>query len=310
MKLKYSKILVTGGAGFIGSHVVDLLIKRGYKVVVVDSISKKKGWINPKARYYHVDITEPVTLKRVFVKEKPQAILHLAAHIEDRVSVREPVMNARHNILGLLNVFENCRYNKVKRIVFASSGIVYGEQKKFPLTEKVLPWPLTPYAISKLVGEHYLNFYSRIIGLPGIALRLSNVYGPRQDSRGDSGVIAIFSEKMLKNQQPIVNNDGKTTRDYLFVGDAARAFVQALESNYVGEVNISTGRETSTLEIFKTIKALARSDCKLVFNPKHQDAVRRVSLSPRLAARAIGWKPSVSLKEGMRATVAWFKVRV
>lgn len=310
MTKKYSKILITGGAGFIGSHVVDLLIKRGYKVVVVDSISKKKGWINPRARYYHLDITRPAVLRRIFIKEKPQAVLHLAAHVEDRVSVRQPVMNAQHNILGSLHVFEACRANKVKRIVFASSGIVYGEQKKFPLTEKAAPWPLTPYAISKLVGEHYLNFYSRIIGIPGLALRLSNVYGPRQDSHGDSGVVAIFSEKTLKKQQPVVNNDGKTTRDYLFVSDAARAFVQALESDYVGELNISTGRETSTLEIFKTIKAFTKSDCKLVFNPRHQDAVRRLSLSPRLAGRAIGWRPRVSLKDGMRATVVWFKARL
>lgn len=309
MNRKYYKVLVTGGAGFIGSHVVDLLIKRGYRVVVVDSISKKKGWINPKARYYHLDIND-ARLKNIFAKEKPLAVLHLAAHIEDRVSVREPVMNATANILGSINVFEAARANKVKRIVFASSGIVYGQQKKFPLDEKVTPWPLTPYAISKLVGEHYLNFYSKVIGIPGLALRLANVYGPRQDSRGDSGVLAIFSEKMLKKQQPAVNNDGKTTRDYVYVGDAARAFVQAMESDYVGEVNISSGRETSTMEIFKTIKSLTKSDCKLVFNPKHLDAVRRVCLSPRLAARTIKWKPRVSLKDGMKATVAWFKARV
>lgn len=309
MNKKFSKVFVTGGAGFIGSHVVDLLIKRGYKVVVVDSISKKKGWINPKARYYHLDINDD-KLKNVFAKEKPQAVLHLAAHIEDRVSVREPIMNARENILGSLKVFENCRDFKVRRIVFASSGIVYGEQKKFPLDEKVTPWPLTPYAISKLVGEHYLNFYTKIIGIPGIALRLANVYGPRQDSRGDSGVLAIFSEKMLKKQQPVVNNDGKTTRDYVYVGDVARAFILALESDYVGEVNVSTGRETSTLEIFKTIKSLTKSDCKLVFNPKHSDAVRRVFLNPKLAARVIKWKPKVSLKDGIRATVTWFKARV
>lgn len=309
MNNKYSKVLVTGGAGFIGSHVVDLLIKRGYRVVVVDSISKKKGWINPKARYYHLDIND-AKLKNVFVKEKPQVVLHLAAHAEDRVSVREPVTNAEVNILGSLKVFEACRANKVKRIVFASTGVVYGEQKKFPLNEKVTPWPLTPYAISKLVGEHYLNFYYKIIGIPYTALRLSNVYGPRQDSRGDSGVLAIFSEKMFKKQQPVVNNDGKTTRDYVYVGDVARAFVQALESNYVGEINISTGRETSTLEIFKTIKLLTKSDCKLVFNPKHIDAVRRVCLSPKLAGRVIKWQPKVSLKDGVKATVLWFKARV
>jgi UDP-glucose 4-epimerase len=309
MKNKYTKVLVTGGAGFIGSHVVDQLVKHGYRVVVVDSISKKKGWINAKARYYHLDIRSS-RLKGVFVKEKPQAVIHLAAHIEDRLSVRQPIMNAENNLIGLLNVFENCRHHKVKRIIFASSGIVYGEQKKFPVDEKAVPWPLTPYAISKLVGEHYLNFYSKIIGLPGLALRLANVYGPRQDGRGDSGVLAIFSEKMLKKQQPIVNNDGKTTRDYVYVGDVARAFVLALESNYVGELNISTGRETSTLEIFKIIKALTKSDCKLVFNPKHSDAVRRVCLNPKLAARTIKWKAKASLKDGVRATVAWFKARL
>lgn len=309
MTKKYTKVLVTGGAGFIGSHVVDLLIKRGYKVVVVDSMKKKKGWINSKARYYRIDINDPELVK-VFKKEKPEAVLHLAAHIEDRVSVAEPVMNANENIIGSIRVFETCRSFKVKRLVFASSGIIYGQQKKFPIDEKVTPWPTTPYAISKLVGEHYLNFYNKVVGISGIALRLANVYGPRQDSRGDSGVLAIFSEKMLKKQQPVVNNDGKTTRDYVYVGDVAQAFVQAMESDYVGEVNISTGRETSTLEIFKTIKNLTKSDCKLFFNPKNKDAVRRVSLSAKLAAKTIKWKPKVSLRDGMKATVIWFKDRV
>jgi len=309
MKNKYTKILVTGGAGFIGSHVVDLLIKRGYKVVVVDSMKKKKGWLNAKVRYYRTDINDP-GLAAIFKKEKPDAVFHLAAHIEDRVSVREPVMNAKENILGSLRVFEACRNFKVKKIVFASSGIVYGEQKKFPLNEKVTPWPLTPYAISKLVGEHYLNFYSKIIGVPGVALRLANVYGPRQDSRGDSGVVAIFSEKMFKKQAVAVNNDGKTTRDYVYVGDVARAFLLALESKYEGEVNISTGREISTLEIFKTLKTLTKSDCKLIFNPKHQDRIKRVCLNPRLASKTIGWKPKISTSAGFKATVAWFKSRV
>jgi len=309
MTKKYTKVLVTGGAGFIGSHVVDLLIKRGYKVVVVDSMKKKKGWINSKAHYYRIDIRDP-KLKSIFVKEKPEVVIHLAAHIEDRVSVLEPVMNAENNIIGLINVFENCRYSKVKRIVFASSGVVYGQQKKFPIDEKVTPWPTTPYAISKLVGEHYLNFYNKVVGISGVALRLANVYGPRQDSRGDSGVLAIFSEKMFKKQQPVVNNDGKTTRDYVYVGDVAQAFVQAVESDYIGEINISTGRENSTLEIFKTIKGLTKSDCKLVFNPKHKDVVRRVSLNPKLAAKVIGWKPKVLLKDGIKATVIWFKDRI
>jgi len=309
MKKKYSKILVTGGAGFIGSHVVDLLIKNGYQVSVVDSIEKKKGWINKQATYYHIDINDP-KLKSVFAKEKPEAVIHLAAYIEDRTSVLEPVENADNNIIGLLRVFEMCRAFKIKRILFASSSVIYGEQKSFPIDEKATPWPLTPYAISKLVGEHYLNFYNKVLGISGLALRLANVYGPRQDSRGDSGVLAIFTEKMLRGQPPVVNNDGKTKRDYVFVGDVARAFLLALESKKEGEINISSGHETSTLEIFKTLKTLTKSDCKLVFDAKKQDRIKRISLNPRLAAKTIGWKPTVSIQAGFKTTVAWFKSRI
>jgi len=309
MTKKYSKILVTGGAGFIGSHVVDLLVKRGYKVVVVDNMKKKKGWLNAKARYYRIDIKDP-GLEKVFAKEKPQAVLHLAAHIEDRVSVREPVMNAEENIIGSLKVFEACKKFGVKKIVFASSGVVYGEQKKLPISEKIMPWPLTPYAISKLVAENYLHFYNKSFGLQTVSLRLANVYGPRQDDRGDSGVLAIFSGKMLKGQQPVVNNDGKTARDYIFVGDVAQAFVQATEKDFVGEINISTGRETSTLEIFKTLKNLTKANCKLVFNPQQKDLVKKIGLNPRAASGAIGWKAKTSLSDGFKVTVAWFKSRV
>lgn len=309
MKKKYTKVLVTGGAGFIGSHVVDLLVKRGYKVAVVDSMKRKKGWLNAKARYYRVDIKDP-GLFRVFKKEKPQAVIHLAAHIEDRVSVREPVMNAEENIIGSLKVFEACRSLKVKRIVFASSGVVYGDQKILPINEKITPWPLTPYAISKLVAEHYLNFYSKATGLQTISLRLANVYGPRQDSRGDSGVVAIFSEQMLRGNQPIINNDGKTTRDYVYVGDVAGAFVRAMESSYIGEINISTGREISVLEIFENIKKFTKANCKMVFNSKKGDLVKRISLRPQLAAKILSWKAEVSIKDGLKTTVAWFKSRL
>lgn len=309
MKKKYSKILVTGGAGFIGSHLVDLLIKQGYKVAVVDVMKKKKGWLNARARYYRIDIKDPV-LEKVFLKEKPEAVLHLAAHIEDRVSVREPVMNAEENIIGSLKVFEACKKFGVKRIVFASSGVVYGEQKKLPVTEKITPWPLTPYAISKLVVEHYLNFYHQSFGIQTTSLRLANVYGPRQDGKGDSGVLAIFSEQMLKGKNPVVNNDGKTARDYIFVGDVARAFVQAMESDFVGEVNIATGRETTTLEIFKTLKKLSKSSCKLVFNPNQQDLVKKISLSPKLAAQKFNWRSKILVRDGFAVTVNWFKSRI
>jgi len=227
------KVLVTGGAGFIGSHIVDLLIKNNYKVVIVDDLSSgREENVNQKARFYKLDITDQKGLAEVFKQEKPDYVCHEAAQISVSFSVRDPLFDAQTNILGSLNLLQCCLLNhQVKGIVFASSGgTIYGEPEHFPITEDYPSKPQSPYGISKVAVEHYLDFYQKNYHLPYVALRYGNVYGPRQDPYGEAGVIAIFIEKMLKGEIPTINGDGEYIRDYVYVEDVAQANLLALQN--------------------------------------------------------------------------------
>lgn len=224
------RVLVTGGAGFIGSHIVDALIAEGHHVVVVDDLSSGKlENLNPAARFYHLDICSP-ELEKVFRDEKIDMVNHHAAQIDVRRSVADPLEDARINIQGLLNVLENCRRYNVQGVVFASSGgVVYGEPQVLPVPEDYPKGPLSPYGVSKLSSEFYLYCFAQVLGLPYIALRYGNVYGPRQDPHGEAGVVAIFGLKMLAGETPVIYGDGEQLRDYVYVGDVVQANLLAMQ---------------------------------------------------------------------------------
>jgi len=304
------KILVTGGAGFIGSHVADLFLKEGHKVVVVDNLSSgKMENVNPDAIFYQVDILSP-EIEEIIKNEKPEVIGHYAAQISVSYSVKNPLLDMEINIKGTINLLENCIRYGVQKVIFASTGgALYGDLEYMPADENHPIRPLSPYAIAKFSVEKYLFYYSTVCGLPYISLRYSNVYGPRQDPHGEAGVVAIFTQRMLRGEQPIINGDGEQTRDYIFVRDVARANLLALKSEKTGEYNIATAQETTVNEIFRVLKELTKSPVTEVHGKAMKGEPKRSVLSWEKAARDLGFKPDVSLQDGMRETVAFFQAQ-
>lgn len=301
-----ASILVTGGSGFIGSHLVDALVKRGDTVTVVDIAPASAAWGNPAATYVQRDIRDE-HLAEVFIDTKPDAVVHLAAHVDDRASVQEPIENAEHNILGTINVLDAARVSGAKRVVFASTGVTYGEQSAFPITEDAVPKPLTPYAVSKLTGERYARYFALQLGLPTCSLRLANVYGPRQDGSRECGAIAIFSKKLLIGQSSFINGTGETIRDYVYVGDVVDAFLRALDRSTEEMINIGTGKESATNEIFALVAKEFGSFIPPTYRREVVDLVPRIALSAKKAADMLGWHAKTSLEEGIQKTVAWYK---
>jgi len=304
------RILVTGGAGFIGSHVVDAYINAGHTVTVVDDLSTgKQENLNPRAHFVQADIQDPA-VRELISKERIQVVNHHAAQMDVRRSVADPLFDARVNILGVLNVLEGAREAKVQKFIFASSGgTVYGEQESFPADEEHPTHPVCPYGVSKRTGEHYLYFYHVEYGIPYTALRYANIYGPRQDPHGEAGVVAIFTLRFLAGQQPVVNGDGKQTRDYVFVADVARANLAALQVDYSGPVNIGTGIETDVNHLFRTLHGLTGASASEVHGPAKPGEQRRSVLAWERAARVLDWQPTVHLEDGLRQTVAYFRTR-
>ena len=304
------KILVTGGAGFIGSHLVDALIEKGHKVVVIDNLSTgKKENINKKAKFYKIDICSP-KIGEIFKKEKPEICFHFAAQINVRKSVENPLFDAKVNILGSLNViqnFINSQKSKIKNLkfIFASTGgAIYGDAKKIPTPEDYPPNPISPYGIAKLTVENYLKFYKENFGLKFISLRFSNVYGPRQDPKGEAGVVAIFIEKLLKGEKPTIFGDGNQTRDFIFVEDAVSACLKAMEYKGQKEIfNIGTGIETSINELYKIISELLKTKIKPKYAPPKPGDLKRSCLDISLAKRELKWESKFSLKEGLQKTI-------
>ncbi|MFA5050679.1 MAG: NAD-dependent epimerase/dehydratase family protein [Patescibacteria group bacterium] len=302
------KCLVIGGAGFIGSHLTDRLIEEKYKVAVIDNLSTgKKENLNPRAKFYQIDILSP-RISKIFQKEKPEIVFHYAAQIDVRKSVENPMEDAKINILGGLNLLENCKKFKVKKIIFASTGgAIYGDADIIPTSEDYPEFPLSPYGIAKLTIEKYLNYYCKIFGLSYIALRFANVYGPRQNSKGEAGIIAIFCDKMLSGKQPIINGSGKQTRDFVYVKDVVEAAVLALKKNKVGTFNIGTSKETDINTIFKKLKELTGSKYKEIHCPEKLGEQKRSCLTYFKAKKELGWQPKYNLDNGLRQTVEWFK---
>jgi UDP-glucose 4-epimerase len=303
-----AKILVTGGAGFIGSHIVDGFIELGHKVVVVDNLSTgfKKN-LNPKAKFYQIDIGSAV-IEKIFEKEKPEIMCHHAAQIDVRKSVSNPVWDGEINILGSLNLLQNSVKSKIKKVIFASTGgAIYGEQEYFPADEKHPALPLSPYGVAKLSIEKYLYFYQQTYGLKFIALRYANVYGPRQNPYGEAGVVAIFAEKLLKGENTVINGDGKQTRDFVYVEDVVSANVLALDYPENDIFNIGTGIENDINKIFQIIKEKTESKQKEIHAPAKLGEQIRSVLECSKAKALLKWEPKVGLEEGLGRTVDYFK---
>jgi len=301
-----SKILITGGAGFIASHLTDKLIEKGNDVVVIDDLSTgKKENLDSKAKFYEMDICDS-EISKIFQEEKPEIVFHFAAQIDVRESVKDPIQDAKTNILGSLNLIQNCQ--EVKKFIFASSGgAIYGDTDIIPTPETHPENPESPYGICKLTIEKYLHFYKKTFGLNYTGLRFANVYGPRQNSKGEAGVIAVFSDKMLKNQEVVINGDGEQTRDFIYLDDVVNAGLLAMGQEKSDIYNISTGIETNINEIFKKIKELTNSDCEEIHAPEKKGEQKRSCLDFSKAKKEFNWEPEYNLEKGLEKTVKWFK---
>jgi UDP-glucose 4-epimerase len=303
------KILVTGAAGFIASHVADAYVSAGHEVVIIDDLSRgfRKN-INPNCRFYQCDIRDRETVEKIFLSEKPAIVNHHAAQMDVRRGVREPLFDAQVNILGSINLIEAAVANGAKRFIYAATaGAGYGEPKQMPVPEDCPMNPITPYGISKHTVEHYLFTFQFLYGLDYVVLRYGNVYGPRQSSQGEAGVFAIFSEQMLGAVQPVIYGDGKKIRDYVYISDVVAANVAALQRGSNEIFNISGGVETPDLEIFECVRGLLGKQVEPRYVPRRPGEIDKICLDISKAARLLGWTPQVSLTEGARRTVAYFQ---
>ncbi len=303
-------ILVTGGAGFIGSNVADAFIREGHHVVILDDFSSgKKENVNQKAKVYSMDIQDQ-GVSEIFRDEKIEVLCHHAAQMDVRRSVADPKFDASVNVLGFLNLMEQGRMHGLKKVLFASTGgAIYGEQDYFPADEEHPMRPLSPYGITKLVTEKYLFFYKESYGIDHVILRYANVYGPRQNPHGDAGVVAIFSQRMLKGEQPVINGDGKQTRDYVFVGDVVQANLLGLNYNGSNIFNIGTGIETDVNQLFGHIKKLTGSSADEHHATAKPGEQMRSVISAKKISDMLGWKPTVSLESGLKQTVEFFRTK-
>ncbi len=303
------KILVTGGAGFIGSHLVDRLIDEGHQVVVIDNLSTgSRKNLNSKAKLWKMDI-QSSKVKEVFEKEKPNAVFHLAAQIDLRKSVEDPIKDAKINILGSLNIlqsFYNSCHSHCKFIFTSTGGAIYGDADIIPTPESYPEKPLSPYGAEKLVFDKYLNYYNQVFNLPYVSLRLANVYGPRQNSKGEAGVVAIFSDAMLSGNQPIIFGSGKQTRDFVYVKDVVEAAVSALKKNKIGIHNIGTAKQTDINTVFSKIKKITGSECREIHQPAKPGEQKTSCLNIEKAKKELGWQPKYDLDKGLEETVKWF----
>jgi UDP-glucose 4-epimerase len=295
--------VVTGGAGFIGSHVADALLARGYHVVVLDDLSSGvSGNVPAKAELERIDIRDESAVGRLFTSFRPTAVCHLAAQASVTVSVDFPERDLSVNVNGTFNVLQAAK-SVTAPVVFASTGgALYGENAAIPTPETTVPEPLAPYGASKLAGEAYVATWGRLHGTPNVVLRLGNVYGPRQSPHGEAGVVAIFSDRLRRGLAPLVYGDGRQTRDYIYVSDVAGAFVLACEGRQAATFNVGWGREVSVLELLEVLQAAAPAAIEPTFEPLRPGELTHSALDSTRLRSALGWEPRVGLREGLTRT--------
>jgi UDP-glucose 4-epimerase len=314
------KILVTGGAGFVGSHVVDAYIAHHHDVVVLDNLATgHREFVNPKARFYHVDIADRAAVREVFARERFDLVNHHAAQVDVRISVRDPLADARTNITGLLTVLEACREFSVKRFIFISSGgVIYGEPEELPVPEDAPKKPISPYGVAKLASEFYLFSAKQTWGLDYIALRYANVYGPRQTPKSEANVISTFSRQLLRGETVTIFGDGHQTRDFVFVGDVVTANLLATErleeinrasARSIDDLafNVGTGQETSVNELLERFERALHKQCDARYAPPRPGELQRNALDISRAMRILKFVPTVSLDEGLHETLSWVR---
>jgi UDP-glucose 4-epimerase len=301
------RVLVTGGAGFIGSHVADSYIAQGHQVAIIDDLSSgRRENLNPSARFYEMDIGDP-GIEAVLAEERPQIVSHLAAQIDVRTSVSDPEADIRTNVVGLVRLASACARHGVEVIVFSSTGgAIYGEPEHNPASETAPARPLSPYGIDKRAGELYLQYFQAVHGIQARILRYANVYGPRQDPHGEAGVVAIFAGAMLDGRRPRVFGDGSQQRDFVYVGDVVRAALLAAETSCSEPINIGTGELTSVNELYRAIAEAVGFDEPPVYDAARPGEVQSISLDPSLARDRLRWTPETGLAAGIRRTVDYF----
>ncbi len=302
------KIVVTGGAGFIGSHIVDLYIGAGHEVFVIDNLSSgNRQNLNPKAKLHAMDLLDP-KIAGLVAEIRPDVLNHHAAQMDVRRSVADPLFDANVNILGFINLLQAGKQAGLKKVVFASSGgAIYGEQEKYPAPEDHPTRPASPYGVSKLTGENYLAYYHTTFNIPYVALRYANVYGPRQNFKGEAGVVAIFIDQLLSGSTPVINGDGKQTRDFVYVGDVAAANLKALDAKFVGGINIGTGVETDLVTLYDKICRQVGAKVSAIHGDAKEGEQRRSCLDASRARKILDWSPQTSLDEGLGNTVAYYR---
>lgn len=298
------KVLVTGGAGFVGSHVVDTLIENKHEVVVCDSlVSGSKGNIHPGARFYQVDIRS-ADLEDIFKQEKPEIVYHLAAQSVVPPSIKDPMYDESVNVGGTLNLLEMMRKYEAKKIIYSSSAAVYGNPVELPVKEDHPIQPLSPYGLSKWIAEHYLALYQRMYGIDYTAFRYANIYGPRQTPEGEGGVVSIFVDQIKKEETPTINGDGRHTRDYIYVGDVAQANLMAMDRGSQAVVNLGTGKAVSILELLQLLEEATGKPLKAKHGAERVGDIVHSALHPGRASRALHWEARTSLLDGLKKTIA------
>jgi len=304
------RTLVTGGAGFIGSHLADALLAAGHDVAVVDDLSRgRRAQVPEAARLHTVDVRSP-ELHALLREERPEVVFHQAAQIDVRRSISEPLLDTEINVVGMVNLLQACAGAGVRRVVFASSGgAIYGDTEQVPTPEEHIAMPASLYGAAKLCGEAYGGVYAQLYGLEFLSLRYANVYGPRQDPHGEAGVVAIFARKLLSQETPVINGDGTQSRDYVYVGDVVRAnlLAAAADRAALGAYNVGTGRETDVNALFALLRDAAGVRGEASHGPAKPGEQRRSCLDASRAARVLGWSPQVGLEDGLRTTVEFFR---
>jgi len=302
------KILVTGGAGFIGSNIVDRYLELGHDVSILDNLSTgKKDNINPKAKFYQVDLLDP-NLHQVFDEGKFDIVSHHAAQIDVRKSVEDPAYDANINIVGGLKLLQECVKHNIKKFIFASTGgAIYGEKNKFPVNEQGVMEPLSSYGVAKRSIELYLGVYKEVYGLRFTVLRYGNVFGPRQNPKGEAGVNAIFIGKMLNNEPIIINGDGNQERDYVYVGDVVAANALAIDKGLWEAYNVGTGIGISVNQIFTDLKGIIGYKLAPNYGPAKKGEIYKIYLDAGKIKQDLGWKPAMPFKDGLQKTVEWYK---